>query len=165
MLKSLSTPTKDAQNTHATLSCKCCLHSFPSQPIFWSTAHTLPLLPHLSLTHHQIQHHFWPQVHPHFSKQYWHRSPKTSNLSEPVDMSRSSFGTSLRHMTLQALIPCFPGLFPPVHSPGLFSLTPRWAPFCLPLGSQLFHHSTLSSAVSPTLEFSYRVYRDHQRIY
>lgn len=123
MLKSLSTPTKDGQNTHATLSCKCCLRSFPSQPIFWSTARTLPLLPHLSLMHHQRQHHFWPQVHPHFTKQYWHRSPKTSNLSEPVDMSRSSFGTSLPRTTLLASIPCFSGLFPPVHGPGLFSLT------------------------------------------
>lgn len=73
--------------------------------------------------HHQRQHHFWPQVHPHFPKQYWHRSPKTSNLSEPVDMSQSSFGTSLPRMTLLASIPCFSGLFPPVHGPGLFSLT------------------------------------------
>lgn len=69
----------------------------------WSTAYMLPLLPHLSLTQHPRQYHFWPQFHPYFPKQHWHRSPKTSNLSEPMDMSQSSFRTSLLHMTLLAI--------------------------------------------------------------
>lgn len=74
-----------------------------SAKVIKSIVQILSLLPYLLLTLYPQEYHFCPHICLCLPKHHWHKSPKTSQLSKPVDTSWSSFRTSLLHRTLLAI--------------------------------------------------------------